>query len=237
MKIIKDRTFDSFSSDDRSFVFEFIPNVFEDGRGSFSEVLKDIDCKDRDDIPSWFLNTKWIKQINRSKSSESVVRGCHAQRGPFCQGKLVESINNVIYDIITDARPDSKTFGISKVFRLDHKIQNKVWVPRGFLHSFVTTDILRDKEAIFMYYVDNAYDKKSEITVNPLTVLPDVVDGLKDIISKHKELKKDFGDLIKVFAVKETINFSKKDKGGIDYVEFCANVMSEYTSTGKVWYR
>jgi len=61
----------------------------------------------------------WVKQINRSVSKGGTVRGCHAQRGKFCQGKLVEALNAKIYDIITDARPDSKTFGVSNVYILD----------------------------------------------------------------------------------------------------------------------
>ena len=61
----------------------------------------------------------------------------HAQSGKSCQGKLVQAVYGKIFDVITDARPDSDTFGVSDVFELDSERQNQLWVPRGFLHGFV----------------------------------------------------------------------------------------------------
>lgn len=112
--IYDDGIFDNFEADQKSRVFEIVPDVFGDSRGSFSEVLK---C--REDVPEWMKTMTWIKQINRSVSSKNTIRGCHAQSGLFCQAKLVEALTTQIYDIIIDARPDSNTFGVSKAYLLD----------------------------------------------------------------------------------------------------------------------
>lgn len=84
------------------------PKVFSDNRGTFSEVLVGSSLES-------------IKQINRSTSCQWTVRGFHAQRAPMCQAKLVEALTIPIYDIIVDARPDSKTFGTIAAYLLDPK--------------------------------------------------------------------------------------------------------------------
>jgi len=112
--------FDWFPGQEKSKVFEIFPNVFKDNRGYFCEVLKD-QCawSSNGNFPLWLSNLGWIRQVNRSKSHGKTVRGCHAQKGQYCQGKLVQALTAKIYDIITHARPDSKTFGVSKAFVLD----------------------------------------------------------------------------------------------------------------------
>ena len=105
LKIEEDPVFSSFDYDPHSSVLEITPSVFRDTRGWFSEVLKG-------DIID-------VKQANRSASRGGVVRGLHAQKGSFCQAKLVEALTEVIFDIIIDARPKSETFGVSKCYRLD----------------------------------------------------------------------------------------------------------------------
>ena len=82
------------------------PKVFGDKRGFFTEVLAGEDMRD-------------IRQINRSSSCQFAVRGLHAQGGAHCQSKIVEALTISIYDIIVDARPDSKTFGQFGVYLLD----------------------------------------------------------------------------------------------------------------------
>ena len=64
----EDRTFDRVDS---KAPIEYDAKVFGDNRGSFSEVLVENELKN-------------IKQVNRSKSMQRVVRGCHAQAGKWC---------------------------------------------------------------------------------------------------------------------------------------------------------
>ena len=226
--------FGCISGDDASRVFEIFPKVFKDGRGSFSEVMKQ--TSDDNGVPEWFKNQSWIKQVNRSVSSEGTVRGCHAQKGAFCQGKLVEAINAKLYDIIIDARPDSKTYGHWGVFVLDNQRQNKLWVPRGFLHSFVTPIDGSGKEFIFQYFCDNVYSHESEFGISPLSILPDIIRFLKNPATNKKQ-EPQMSSLIAAFEDTSKLNLSPKDLNGFDCTEWLDITMDEFKQTGKIWYR
>ena len=195
---------------------QFEAKVFGDQRGSFSEVLVGEELRD-------------IKQINRSKSIQGVVRGCHAQLGKWCQAKLVEAVHRQIYDIITDARPDSKTFGVTAAYLLDPFKQNKLYVPRGFLHAFAVPDYVGYDKAVFMYYCDNVYCKAAEVCISPMSYLPNVVKKL-DGDPKYE-------DLCKLFKTPEDLVLSEKDLAGNDYEIWMQNVLEDYAKTGQVWYR
>lgn len=138
-------------------VFELFPDVHHDDRGWFAEMFRASD------------KLIDIVQVNRSCSIQGVVRGMHAQKGSSCQAKLVEAVNVPIIDIILDARPASMTFGRHKMYLLDPDQQNKLYVPRGFLHAFVVPYLpySEDKKAYFSYYCDNVYDKASEVCISP----------------------------------------------------------------------
>ena len=177
-----------------------------------------------------------IKQINRSCSRPGVVRGCHAQKGPYCQAKLVEAINTNIIDVITDARPDSKTFGKSKMYLLSSDKQNMLYVPRGFLHAFIVPTNTQSM-AYFNYYCDNVYDKKSEICVNPRDV---IVPLIKTIDWNNIKETQNFIAL-KFENLNDTNNLngyilSEKDLAGKPLDCFLAEVKTEFETTGKKWY-
>lgn len=222
--------FASIPGDDASKVFEVNPRVFRDARGSFSEVLKDNVSDEESLIPAWFKNQSWIKQVNRSISSEGTVRGFHAQRGSFCQGKLVEAVNEKLYDIIIDGRPNSSTFGNCAVFILDPEVQNKLWVPRGFLHSFVTP-LGAKKNFIFQYFCDNVYSHESEFGISPLTVLP--------LVSKKLEVNDNNELNLLVETIEDTskLNLSEKDLKGIALDEWLIKTKHEFEQVGKAWYK
>jgi dTDP-4-dehydrorhamnose 3,5-epimerase len=199
-QMVIDECFYSFNDDPRSAVIELTPKVFSDSRGWFSEVLKG--------------DLAWIKQINRSSSSANVVRGCHAQKGEWCQAKLVEAVTEVIFDYIIDARPDSKTFGVSKIFRLDPIKQNKLFVPRGFLHAFIVPKNVNGN-AVFTYYCDNTYNKSSEICINPQSIIPRNIGILRSWCRDNSEMNTMFHELIE--SSEDDWIYSEKDLQGIDY--------------------
>lgn len=224
-RLVKDETFFSFEEDLRSGVYEFFPTVHGDSRGWFSEVLKG--------------DLSWMKQINRSSSSANVVRGCHAQRGEWCQAKLVEAINEVIFDFIIDARPDSQTFGTSKVYRLDPEKQNKLFVPRGFLHAFIVPSSAREN-AIFNYYCDNTYNKASEICINPKSIIPGNVGILRSWCNDpdKSELKKMFKELVE--SDEENWKYSEKDLVGEDYNTWMTSLKNAHSIGDfktSLWYK
>lgn len=222
---ILENIFDNPTSDKFQNVYYVEPKVFGDSRGSFSEVMKE--DMDPFDI---FCSLGWIKQVNRSKSAPLVVRGLHAQKAPYCQSKLVEAITGTVYDVIIDARPDSKSFGTSTAVMLDSERQNKLFVPRGFLHGFVVPENSVES-TVFNYYCDNVYDKESEITVNPKTFLASV----KKCMFLLEEDDVEYRALEE--ASKDGCIYSDKDLSGLDYYAFMKGVKDEYRDSGKVWYR
>lgn len=230
MNIKYEETFDWFEDDARSRVFQIFPGFYTDNRGYFMEVVKDGGVED----DRWMMSTSWIKQINRSVSRSGVIRGCHCQKGGFCQGKMVESVNEHVFDIITDARPNSGTFGVTTAVLLNSEIHNKLWVPRGFLHAFVVPmDTVND--VIFEYMCDNVYNSESEICVNPKSILPRFVDLLSTVIDS-KSCSCDFTPLFELMGQTEKIIYSEKDLNGFDYNDFMNNIQKDFVENGKLWY-
>lgn len=229
-------SFDIIDGCTMSRVFTYVPQVFKDNRGTFSEVLKTPTNPYEYEI-DWFNELNWIKQINRSTSCGLTVRGMHAQKGDFCQAKLVEAVKGVIYDIITDARPGSQTFGVSTVVRLDSEIQNKLFIPRGFLHGFAVPE--GESEAIFSYMCDNVYDKESEVTINPMTMLPNIISQISQRFNDAKEddpeyLK--FKPLFDMFNSPDKLVFSEKDTMGIDYADWMKSILADWKTNHILWY-
>lgn len=230
--VVGDCGFDFFPSDDRSRVFQVFPKVFGDSRGWFCEVAKDAPGWDAGSgVPLWFSNLGWVRQVNRSSSCPGAVRGCHAQAGAVCQGKLVSAVTERIYDVVTDARPDSATFGSSSVFVLDPALQNMLWVPRGFLHAFAVPPSAKGP-AVFEYFCDNVYSKGSEVGVAPASLLPDLAESLASspVADKFAEFSRFVSDLGQAAL-------SEKDSAAEDYASFMSRISLEYEKTGKAWYR
>ena len=107
------------------------PRIFEDNRGYFYE--------------SWnksVLEDKIYKidfcQENHSYSKENVLRGLHFQLNPHSQGKLVECLSGVIFDVIVDLRIKSPTFLQWGGVKLSEKNHKQIWIAKGFAHGFYT---------------------------------------------------------------------------------------------------
>jgi dTDP-4-dehydrorhamnose 3,5-epimerase len=98
-------------------------------------------------------------QDNESLSARAgTLRGLHYQAPPFAQAKLVRVAKGAIRDVAVDARQGSPTYGswISEVISAENGAQ--IFIPRGYLHGFVT---LTD-DTLVIYKVDNVYDAASD---------------------------------------------------------------------------
>lgn len=230
--------FDWFNEEPNSRAMDIIPDCYKDNRGYFMEVAKETTLlTDGDECISEIVNsTKWIKQINRSSSTQGVIRGCHSQKGNFCQGKLVEAVTGTVYDIITDARPNSKSFGLSTIVLLSSELHNKLWIPRGFLHSFVVP-MNSVENTIFEYMCDNVYNKKSEITINPKSVLPRIINSFKETMKNNEVDFTNYEPLYSLFENEEKCIYSEKDLNGVDYIKFMDENKNRFINTGEVWYK
>lgn len=205
-------------------VFQMFPNVFGDTRGNFTEIFKE-DCAG---IPDWMMTSSWIKQINRSESISGVFRGMHAQQGKSCQSKLVEAVTGNIVDIILDARPQSSTFGKCMCFELSSEKKNRLFVPKGFLHGFFVRPS-DTKVSIFQYIIGGSvYDKSSEFSVNPKTVLDIIGKTSIHVTADPKILRELTGN---------DLTLSDKDTNGKDLVEFLEDVKHEFDTNSTLWYK
>ncbi len=131
------------------------PRVFGDNRGWFFEAYS---CRELArlgiDMP--------VVQTNRSYSAQKgTLRGLHCQTEPMAQAKLVSCVRGAIADVIVDVREGSPTF--LQWFRVELTAENKrmLYVPRGFLHSFLT--LTADVEA--EYKVDNYYSPEHDRSI------------------------------------------------------------------------
>ncbi|WP_316842671.1 dTDP-4-dehydrorhamnose 3,5-epimerase [Pedobacter gandavensis] len=130
------------------------PKVWKDNRGYFYESFN---AKTLSEVG---INVNFV-QDNQSFSQKGTLRGLHAQKAPFAQGKLVRVIQGRVLDVAVDIRKDSVTYGQHFSIELSGENHRQLWVPPGFLHGFLTLE----DQTIFTYKVSNYYDKESEIGV------------------------------------------------------------------------
>lgn len=107
------------------------PRVFGDSRGFFLESFKKNLFDEATGKSFEFV------QDNHSRSSKGVLRGLHYQLPPYAQGKLVQVIAGVVFDVVVDIRRDSPTLGRWVGTELSAENHRQLWIPPGFAHGFV----------------------------------------------------------------------------------------------------
>lgn len=131
------------------------PVRFGDDRGWFS-VTYNTDDYSEAGITSTFI------QDNHSRSELThTLRGLHFQRPPFAQAKLVRAVAGSVMDVAVDARKSSETFGKWVSAKLTAEAGEQLFVPRGFLHGFLTLEPGTE----VVYKVDAPYDRDSDGSV------------------------------------------------------------------------
>jgi len=121
------------------------PQIFSDERGFFLESYR------ADRLPLNFV------QDNLSFSKKDVIRGLHFQSGEG-QGKLIQVVRGVIFDVAVDIRPDSPTFLQWEGVVLDDRKRQQFFIPAGFAHGFC---VLSD-EALVHYKVSSYFAPELE---------------------------------------------------------------------------
>lgn len=131
------------------------PQVFGDARGWFYESYSARALK------AAGIDTVFV-QDNRSFSAvRGTLRGLHCQKAPFAQTKLLCCTRGEILDVAVDLREGSPTFLQHVAVRLSAENKQMLYIPKGFLHGFVT---LTDDVEVF-YKVDNYYNKDADRSV------------------------------------------------------------------------
>lgn len=80
-----------------------------------------------------------LKEVFYTISKKGVIRATHFQLVKQ-QAKLVRCISGHVYDVITDLRPDSPTFGQWRGFDLTGENQVTLYVPQYFGHGYLVIE-------------------------------------------------------------------------------------------------
>lgn len=132
-----------------------LPKVWEDERGYFFESFNQKTFKEVTGIDFDLV------QENESFSKYGVIRGLHAQKHPFSQGKIVGVPLGRVLDVVVDIRKDSPTFGKSFSIELNEDNKKQLFVPKGLLHGFSVLS----ESAKFIYKCNEFYNKDAEFGV------------------------------------------------------------------------
>lgn len=191
-------------------VWEIIPHVLGDERGSFTEVL-------RFDEFYATLSCQEFVQENESVSRRGVLRGMHLQTGETAQAKLVRCTQGQVLDVAIDLRLGSGTFGQHIAVLLDSQQKNQLFVPRGFAHGF----LVLSEMATFSYKVDNFYSPSTEYGLSPFD--PSLA------INWEQLAEKAIGESI--FSGRDTVFshtnllLSEKDLNGHSLADYCQMIL------------
>lgn len=96
-------------------------------------------------------------QDNLSRSVRGTLRGLHFQE-PKAQGKLIQVLRGVVWDVAVDVRRGSPRFGRWVGLELSESTPRQLWIPPGFAHGFC---VLSDS-ADFFYKCTELYAPDAE---------------------------------------------------------------------------
>lgn len=115
-------------------VLYLVPDRFGDERGFFSE------CWNKRVFEELGVTCDWV-QDNHSLSLEApTLRGLHFQAPPHAQDKLVRCGRGSLFDVAVDIRKGSPTYGQWVGYELSAENGAQLFIPKGFLHGFVTLE-------------------------------------------------------------------------------------------------
>ncbi len=124
----------------------------KDDRGYFMEIFSQ---KAFDDLG---IDFKPVQDNCSHSLKRGTVRGLHFQKNNYAQAKLIRCTKGSFYDLATDVRKGSPTYGETAVIKLEENDNKLVFIPKGFAHGVA---ILED-DSEYTYKVDALYNGKPE---------------------------------------------------------------------------
>lgn len=113
-------------------VLEIVPVRHGDHRGFFSETWK------RRDLAEAGIDVDFCQDNHSLSAERHTLRGLHYQAPPHAQDKLIRVIAGTILDVAVDIRKGSPTYAQWVAVPLSAEAGNQLFVPKGFLHGFLT---------------------------------------------------------------------------------------------------
>lgn len=111
-----------------------IPRRFGDERGWLSETWS------QRSLAGTALDVAFVQDNHSYSATAGTLRGLHYQSPPHAQAKLVRCSRGSILDVAVDVRRGSPDFGKWHVLELSANNGLQLFVPKGFLHGFLTLE-------------------------------------------------------------------------------------------------
>jgi dTDP-4-dehydrorhamnose 3,5-epimerase len=108
------------------------PQRFGDARGWFMETWNAARMADAG------LDLPWVQDNHSFSAAKGTLRGLHFQSPPRAQDKLVRCTRGAILDVAVDIRTGSPCYGQWVGVELTPDNGRQLFVPKGFLHGFLT---------------------------------------------------------------------------------------------------
>lgn len=108
------------------------PRCFRDERGQFVESWN------RRAFREAGIDADFVQDNHSISTRVGTLRGLHFQAPPRAQDKLVRCTRGRIYDVAVDIRRGSPGYGRWLGVELTPENGRQLYVPKGFLHGFVT---------------------------------------------------------------------------------------------------
>lgn len=108
------------------------PRRFSDERGYFEETWN------RQHFRDTGIDVDFVQDNSSMSVKPGTLRGLHFQAPPHAQDKLVRCTRGAIFDVAVDIRRGSPTYGRWTGIELTPENGRQFFIPKGFLHGFVT---------------------------------------------------------------------------------------------------
>lgn len=108
------------------------PRQFGDSRGWFCETWNAARMAEAG------IDLAWVQDNHSFSAAKGTLRGLHYQSPPRAQDKLVRCSRGAILDVAVDIRAGSASYGKWVGVELSAENRRQLFVPKGFLHGFVT---------------------------------------------------------------------------------------------------
>lgn len=131
------------------------PRRFGDHRGWFSETWN------KRTLEGAGITAEFVQDNHSMSGAVGTLRGLHYQAPPHAQDKLVRCTKGVIFDVAVDARRGAPTYGQWVGYELSAENGAQLYVPKGFLHGFVT----RSEDAEVQYKCTDYYAPEADGSV------------------------------------------------------------------------
>ena len=125
---------------------------FADDRGYFSETFN------AGSFESAGVDCGFVQDNQSYSRYAGTVRGLHYQSPPHAQDKLVRVTRGRILDVAVDVRVGSPSYGRWVAAELSDETGDQLFIPKGFLHGFVT----REDDTVVQYKVSAYYSPECD---------------------------------------------------------------------------